>query len=207
MLLVLAAAAYFGRGLWLPKIRGTPTSESAVVAATWQPLTPEGGARAKRLIEQLSSPSGPASVDVAPGDLAAYIVQELSATLPSSADSIRAAAIGDRLCVRAVVRTSDVADKNTLGPLAMLLGAREPVQMCGVIRILAPRRGELQVKEFRIRELGLPGPVIPRLIRQMSGGDRPADLSDDGLPLTTPAYIADVRVANGQITLYKTAQR
>jgi len=33
--------------------------------------------------------------------------------------------------------------------------------------------------------------------------ERPAGLAPDGLPLVTPTYIGDVRVANGRITLYK----
>jgi hypothetical protein len=75
--------------------------------------------------------------------------------------------------------------------------------MCGVLRIIRPGTAELQVKEFRIRDFSLPQPLIPRLIRQMSRGTRPPELSPDGLPLQTPEYIGDVRVQNGEITLYK----
>jgi hypothetical protein len=145
-------------------------------------------------------------VTIVAGDLATYILQELSRTLPTSADSIEAAAIGDRLCVRAVVRTSDLGDKGSLGPVAMLLGDRERLQLCGVLRIIRPGSGELQVKELRVRDLNLPQPLIPRLIRQLSRGERSPDLSPDGLALRTPDYIGDVRVQNGQITLYKNVQ-
>jgi hypothetical protein len=169
-------------------------------------LTPEGATRARRALVALESPRGPTLVNVAAGDLAAYIFQELSRTLPSSADSIEAAALHDRLCVRTVLSIKEIADPRSLGPLSMLLGDRERVQMCGILRIIRPGLGELQVKEFKIRELSLPQPLIPRLIREMSRGQRLPELSPDGLALQTPPYITDVHVANGQITLYRIEQ-
>lgn len=206
LIVVIVLAAFLGRGLWLPKIRGASKSDAAAIAAgTWQPLTTEGGQRAQRVIAQLSQATSVAAVTVGPGDLAAYVVDQLSGTLPASADSVMAAAIGDRLCVRAVVKTNEIADKKTLGPLAMLLGDREPVQMCGVIKIHSPGKGELQVKEFKIRELAIPGPAIPRIIKQMAPNDREG-LADDGLPLQTPPYIGDVRIEKGQVIISKQAR-
>lgn len=203
LLLILAVVAFVGRGLWLPKLKKT---ESAAVANTWQPLTQEGASRAQRLLEQLSRDGGPPSVTVPASELVSYIVQQLSSALPESADSVQAAVIGDRICVRAVVKTTDFADKNTLGPLAMMLGDREQVQMCGVINILSPGKGELQVKSFKVRELAIPGPAIPRLIKQMSPTKRPEGLSPDGLPLETPIYVGDVAVRNGQVIISKQAR-
>lgn len=202
LIVILLVVGFLGRGLWMPKLR----TSSDTAAGTWQPLSQEGAARAQRVLQQLSQDGGPKSVTVPAAELISYIVQQLSSALPESADSVQAAAVNDRLCVRAVVKTSDFADKKTLGPLAMLLGEREPVLMCGVIHIISPGRGELQVKEFKVRELGIPGPAIPRLIKQMSPAQRPEGLSDDGLPLETPAYIGDVAVRNGQVVISKQAR-
>jgi len=193
-------------GLWYWRGRAKPIESGALSSPTWQSLTPAGAQRAKTALERLRAPRGPVFLQVAAGDLAAYILQELSRTLPSTADSIEAAAIGDRLCVRAVVRTSDFGDKASLGPLAMLLGDRERLQMCGVLRIIRPGAAELQVKELKLRDFNVPQALIPRLIRQMGKGQRSPELSPDGLPLQTPGYIGDVRVQNGQITLYKSVQ-
>lgn len=203
-LIVLVVVGYLGRGLWLPKLRKADTPAAA--ANTWQPLTQEGASRAQRVLTQLSQAGGPPSVTVPPGELVAYIVQQLSSALPESADSVQAAAINDRLCVRAVIKTTDFGDKKSLGPLAMVLSEREPVRMCGVINIISPGKGELQVKEFRVRELSIPGPAIPRLIRQMSPSNRPEGLSDDGLPLETPVYVGDVAVRNGQVVISRQAR-
>lgn len=200
----IAAAAFFSRDWWLGRImRGRAPDSVAAVAPTWQPLTTEGANRARVALRRLAVPGGPLFATVQPGDLAAYILQELSRTLPSSADSIEAAAIGDRLFVRALLRTSDIGAREALGPLAALLGERERVQMGGTLRIIRPTLGEFQVKEFRIRDFALPSGVIPRLISQLSRGERPPEIAPDGLPLRTPDYISDVRVSSGRITLYK----
>lgn len=202
LLILVAVAAFLTRGMWMPMIRGADTAAVADTS-TWQALTPEGAQRARTALERVRAPRGPAYVQVAPGDLAAYIVQELSQTFPSSADSIQAVAIGDQLFVRTTLNTSDLGDRSTWGPLGMLLGERERIQLGGSVRIIRPGFGEFRVTEFRIRDLALPQPVIPRLIRQLSRGDRPPELSPDGLPLQTPDYIGDVRISNGTITLYK----
>ena len=205
VVVVIAVAAFLTRDMWMRYIPGRTRADSTQLTTgeRWQTLTPDGAQRAKQALGRLQSPRSPAYTTVMPGDLAAYIVQELSRTLPPSADSIQAAAIGDRLCVRTVVRIADLGDKGALGPLAMLLGDRERLQLCGVLRIIRPGFGELQVKEFRIRDFNVPQALIPRLVRQISRGTRPPELSEDGLPLQTPPYIGDVRVQNGQITIYK----
>lgn len=200
----IAVLAYLSRGLWWGRVTGREAVDrSTVTALTWQPLTPEGSARARSALQRLAARNGPQYVDMAPGDLAAHILQELSRTLPRSADSVEAAAIGDRLHVRALIRTSDLGAKDALGPIAMLLGEQERVRMGGTLRILRPGVGEFQVKEFRIRDFALPQGVIPRLIRQINVGDRPAGLSPDALPLRVPPYIGDVRISSNKITIYK----
>lgn len=205
VLFVLGIIAFLTRDRWLPMLPGG-RSDTVYVAAgseTWQPLTPEGARRAQAALDRLRSPRGPTSATVSPGDLAAYIVQELSKTLPSSADSVQAAAIGDRLLVRAVVRTAELGDPRALGPLAMLFGERERVQLGGTLRIIRPGQAELAVKEFRIRDFNVPPALIPRLVRQMSRGERPPELAPDGLLLRTPEYVTDVRVEKGRITMFR----
>lgn len=206
LVILIAVAAFFTRDYWWPKVRGRFGGDSAGVAdtSTWQPLTGEGAQRARAALEQLRSSRGPVYRTVRPGDLAAYIVQELSKTLPASADSIEAAAIADRLYVRASIRTSELGDPAALGPFGMLLGEREHIQLGGTLRIIRPGFAELQVKEFRIRDFPIPPALIPRLVRQLSPAQRSPELSPDGLPLRTPDYIGDVRIADGEITLYRT---
>ena len=198
---LIAIAAYLTRDSWLARL---PGRRSAATSSVWQPLTVDGAKRAQGSLQQLRAPRGTAFVNVAPGDLAAFIFQELLHSLPSSADSVEAAAIDDRLLVRAIVRTRDIG-AGALGPLSALLGERERIQLGGTLRIVRPGLAELRVKEMKIGNLTVPQPLIPRIIRQISSTTRPPEIAPEGLPLQTPDYIGDLRVANGQITLYKTS--
>ena len=56
LVIILLIVGYLGRGLWMPKLRGS-RAEPATATSAWQPLTPEGGARAQRVLQQLSSQS------------------------------------------------------------------------------------------------------------------------------------------------------
>lgn len=204
LVILIALAAFFTRGYWWSKVWRFGGGSAAVAdTSTWQPLTGEGAQRARTALEQLRARQGPVYRTVRPGDLAAYIVQELSKSLPPSADSIEAAAIGDRLLVRASIRTAELGDRSAFGPFGMLLEERERIQLGGTLRIIRPGFAELQVKEFRIRDFALPPALIPRLLRQLSPAPRAPELSPDGLPLRTPDYIGDVRIADGEITLYR----
>jgi hypothetical protein len=204
VIVVIAVLAYLSRGLWWGRVTGRgPVDRAAVTTMRWQPLTPEGAARARSALQRLGARNGPQYVEIAPGDLAAHILQEVSRTLPPSADSIVAAAIGDRLHVQALIRTSDLGASDALGPIAMLLGEQERVRMGGTLRIIRPGFGEFQVKEFRIRDFALPQGVIPRLLRELRVGDRPPGLSPDALPVRTPDYVGDVRISDNKVTVYK----
>jgi hypothetical protein len=204
LVVVIAVVAFLYRDGWIRILPGGKR-EAGSASSTWQALTPEGAKRVRTALQTLRAPrGGPVYVNVAPGDLGAYILQELAKSLPASADSIEAAAIGDRLYVRAVVKTSELGGSGALGPLSALLGERERIQLGGTLRIIRPGFAELQVKEMKLGSLTLPQALIPRLIQQISRGLRPPEISPEGLPLQTPEYIGDVRVSDGRITLYKT---
>jgi hypothetical protein len=206
VLIVLAAAAWFTRNLWRDRVPFFGRDSAAAVtsgSSAWQPLTTDGSARARTMLQRLEGHSGPVYVNVAPGDLAAYIFQELSGALPRGADSVEASAIGDELFVRAVLPTALLGDRKSLGPMAALLGERERVQFGGRLRILRPGLAEFRVTELKLRDFTLPRALIPRIVGQMAR-NRPADIAAHALPLRTPSHIADVRVANGMVTMYKT---
>lgn len=204
LLIVLVVAGWFTRDRWLHKVPIIGRQPSAGNAtSTWQALSPDGAARARTALRRLEGRSGPVYVNVAPGDLAAYIFQELSGALPTDADSIEAAAIGNQLFVRATIPTSLLGDRKALGPIAALLGDRERVQLGGTLRIVRPGLGEFRVTELKLRDFSLPKALIPRILSQMSR-NRPVDVAPDALPLQTPSHIADIRVGNGIITMYKT---
>lgn len=205
LLAVLAVGAWFTRGKWMSKVTGGSAPATVVAGApVWEPVSPEAGARGKRALESFASPSGPVFTNLKAGEIASYVFQTVGRTLPASADSVEASVIGDALYVRAVVPIKDLAGTGALGPLGGLLNDRERISLGGGFRVVRPGLSEFQVREIKLRDFKVPSGAIPRLIQQMSKGNRPEGIAPNALPVTTPKSLADVRIANGKVTLYKT---
>ena len=202
LVLLLAVGGWLTRDRWLWRLTGRPVASTGPV---WEPLTPEGADRAKRALGRLSQSSGAVYANVSGGDIASYVFQQLSKQLPPSADSVEAAVIGDRLYIRASVRMQELGGASALGPLAGMMGDREQMQFGGTLHVLRPELAEFQVRDIKLRDFSVPSTLIPRLLRQIERGARPAGLSDNGLPLVIPPYLGDVRISSGKITLYKTS--
>jgi hypothetical protein len=208
-LVLLAVVGWLTRDRWLHMIGGTTTSrrDSAGIRPSaegvWQPLTAQGGERARRTLTDLQRPNGPSAVTISAPDLGAYVYQELARQLPPSADSVEAMALGDQLHVRASVRLQELGGRELLGPLAAMLGDRERLEIGGNLRVVRPGLGELVVRDIRVGQLRLPPGLIPRLLRQVSHSERPPGISDAGLPLRLPEYVGDIRVSGGNVTIAK----
>jgi hypothetical protein len=205
LVVLAAAAAWLTRDRWYHRGRAGadgPLSTTVV----WEPLTSEGAERARTAVASLAQRSGPSFANTRPGDLAAYVFMGISKQLPPSAQDVRAAAIDDRLYVKALVKLSDFGGAKVLGPLAGLLSERDTVQFGGNFEVVRPGLAQFRVREIRLRQLALPTGAIPRLLAQIRRGARPPGIADDALPLEVPTYIGDVRVSQGKVTLYKGAQ-
>jgi hypothetical protein len=205
---VLAVGGWFTRDVWMPLLhRATEHVGEARMPAhqpgTWVPAPAEGAARAKAVIEKLASRNGPVYATVEAGALTAFIIQQLSHPLPESARNVEAMVSGDQLLVRCTLNPNDLGDLSQLGPLAQMLGSSEQVQFGGTLDVVKLGLGEYRVQSFRIHDFSIPHAMIPRLIKSYSKGARPPGIADDALPLITPVHIGDVRIRNGQITLYK----
>jgi hypothetical protein len=201
VLVLLAIGAWLTRDRWWHKINGSP---SATAGPQWEPLSPAAGARGKRAIDNLANPSGPVFTNLSAGEVASYVFQTAARTIPASADSAEAAVIGDALYVRAVLPMKDIAGSGILGPLAGLLNARERLQLGGSFHVIRPGLSEFQIREIKLRDFKVPTGAIPRLVQQITHGSRPDGVSPDALPVITPRSLADVRIANRHVTLYKT---
>lgn len=206
LIAVVAVGGWMTRSRWLPRLGLDDHASAAAgsLAERWAPVTEEGSARAKQTVERLGSRTGPVFANIAPADLVSYLFEALSRELPPSAENVEAAVIGDRLYVRASVKLADFGGRGALGPLAGVLGDREPVRFGGTLDIVKPGLAEFRVLDLQVKDLSIPPPMIPRLLQSVARGRRPAGVSPDALPLGVPAYIADVRVHDGAITLYKT---
>ena len=204
VLVAALAAAWFFRDDLLRLLDRPETAAVVPAEPEWAPLTTEGAARARAVVARLERRSGRVYENVQPADLSALVFEELSEqALPPSATNAEAAAIGNSLAIRADVRLSDFGGKEVLGPIATVLSDREQVQFGGVLEVVRPGLAQYRVTALRIGRLDVPPPLIPRLIRRISQGDRPEGIAADAVPLEIPPYIADVRIGVNTITLIK----
>lgn len=206
LLCILAVVGWFTRDRWMPMLHLGGHAAAGSTTTTWQPLSDAGAERTRAALGRLSQPRGPVFATLSGSDVASYVYKSLTRQLPASADSVEVAVIDDRVSMRASVPTRELGGSGVLGPLASMLGDRERVQLGGTLRVVKAGLGEFHVQELKIGNLNIPRAMIPRLLRQMSRAPRPADVSDDALPLPLPSYVGDIRVANGRITLYKNVQ-
>ena len=201
LLVVLALAAWLTRDRWLhflPGARPVATTEPL-----WEPLSPEAAARAKRAIDALSSPRGPVFANLKAAEIASYVFQAAGTSL-AVADSAEAAVIGEVLYVRARVPMKEITSSGALGPLAGLLNDHERLTFGGSFHVIRPGLSEFRLRDVKLRDFSIPHAAIPRLVKQIDHGTRPAGMSPDGIPVKTPPSLADVRIANHRVTLYKT---
>ena len=200
VVLVLLGAGWLLRDRWLANPRA---EEAAASGEVWQPLSPEAAERARSAVQRLSSDRGPVFESLHAADVASYIFEELAKQLPKSAQDVQAAVIGERMYVMATVRLSELGGAAVLGPLASMFSERDTVRFGGVFEVVKPGLAQFRVQEIRVRDFPVPARLIPRLLREMRRGARPEGLSEDGLALTIPPHIGDVRIANGKVTMYK----
>lgn len=205
VLAILACVGWLTRDRWLHTLPGSRSAATTTTTEqTWQPLTPAAAERGRRAIESLNSAGGPVFANLSAAEITAYVSQAAGKMLPSSADSVEAAVIGDQILLRAVVPMKDIAGSGVLGPLGGLLNERERIQLGGSFRVVRPGLSEFQVKTVKLRDFSVPGGAIPRLVQQITKGKQTPGIAADALPVPTPRNLADVRIANGRVTLYKT---
>ena len=104
---------------------------------------------------------------------------------------------------RALVTLDDIRGLDALGPLSGILDKQEPIEFSGTMAVIQPGLGEFRVSSVKVADLSLPSAAIPRLLARLDKSVRPEGVAPNGIAITIPDYIGDVRVARGQITLYK----
>ena len=207
LLILLAVWYWYAR---VPTTTGTTTSTTVGTATSvssgWQPLTAADADRGRAAVQSLGRQSGPVFANLTAAQAASYIFTVVAKQLPPSAQNAQAAIVGDRLYVRSDVELKDFGGSKSLGPLGMLLGDRDSVRFGGTINMLKPGLGEFLVQEVKLGRFEVPNALVPRILTQMKRGKQPEGISQNGLPMVMPAYISDVRISNGKITLYKSVR-
>ena len=208
-LLVLAVAGaigWFTHDSWYPKLRerlGVGPAAVNVSAEKWEPLTPEGSARARLAVGRLSSRNGPVYVDVAAGDLAAYALDPALRELSHDSAGAEALARDDRLYVRAMVNIADLVDAKSLGSLGSMIGGRQEITVRGRLEVVSPGHALFRVDQIALKDLQLPSALIAKIVGRIRPKDRNAAMPRDAIPVHVPLELADVRVAKGHVVLYK----
>jgi hypothetical protein len=197
VLLCAGVYAYLTRDRWMSRVTGT--SDSTTV--TWEPVVESG--KAGDDVASLGRPTGPSYVTVSAAELAALMVESTGHRLPATLDSVEAAVVDETVRVRARVRLDDIRGLDALGPLSGVLGDSERIEFTGTMGVLRAGLGEFRVATVKIGDLLLPRAAIPRLLARLDASVRPEGVSPDGIAITIPEYIGDVRIARGEITLYK----
>jgi len=210
ILICLIALWYWYARVERPAATTTSAASTATTATSvssgWQPLTAADAARGQVAVQSLGRQSGPVFANLTPAEAASYIFTVVAKQLPPSAKNVEAAIIGDRLYVRSDVELKDFGGAKSLGPVGMLLGERDSVRFGGTINMLKPGLGEFLVQEVKLGRIDVPSGLIPRLLTQMKRGKPVEGISQNGLPMVMPAYISDVRISGGKITLYKSVK-
>ena len=204
MLILAVAAGWVFRGKLLPRSDRPIAADSAVV---WEPLTDERATTAREAVARLARSNGPAFVSLSGGEVASYILTALRRQLPSSADSLEAAVIADRLHVRASVKVAELGAAGALGSLGSMLRERERVTFGGQFEIVRPGLVQYRLHELKVREFAIPRRLLPTIVSRIGRGSRPEGVAPEALPLEIPRHIGDVRIAGGKVTLYRTLDR
>jgi hypothetical protein len=202
LLLVLAGAvAFLMRDRWMPRVLGR--GEPAPV--TWETVKEPGAGTQKtgNDIASLGRADGPAYVTVSAAELAELMVASSGHRLPANLDSVEAAVDSETVRVRALVELEDLRGLDALGPLASILDKRERIEFSGTMGVLRPGLGEFRVASVKIADLSLPRAAIPRLLARLDASVRPEGVAPNGIAISIPEYIGDVRVSRGEITLYR----
>jgi hypothetical protein len=174
-------------------------------AIVWAPLGPAGAAGADA-IAPLTRRSGPAYVSLRAAALADVLSAGVSRALPASATRPQVAIVDELVFLRTVVDVRDFAGDGVLrGLLGAALDRRDTLRLTGTLGLVRPGLAEYRVREVHITGIAVPPRLIPSLIDAMRrAADAGADsLPSDALPILLPKAVADVRVANGKVTLYK----
>ncbi len=171
----------------------------------WARLAP-GGTAGREAMARLSRRNGPAYVSLRAPELAGVLATGMAKVLPPSATRPEVAIVDEQVLMRTVVELRDVAGDGALGGLlGVALDGRDTLRMAGTLDLVRPGLAEYRVRELRMAGIAVP----PRLIPSVLGAIRRAaaatadSLPADALPIRLPTAVADVRVANGKVTLYK----
>ncbi len=203
VLLVLGAVGWHFRGKWVPRVKAMVTAEAPAAEAGWAPITAAAGQRAKDRVASLGRRGGPSAVTLTPEEFAAYVLGSALAEVTARGTETQAVVQDGMLYIRTTVRLADLGGKDALGALARMFNETEPLLVAGTLQPVRPGLAQFRLKEVAVRDLKVPRSAVGTLVRRWGPSPRPDSLATDGLPVTLPADVVDLRLADGKVTLYR----
>jgi hypothetical protein len=180
------------------KLRGLPAEPEVAYV-----LPAAGSAQgARRTLERLAEPGGPAYVDLSASDLAALLDAELGRAPRRGLDSIAVGVGGDLVHLRAVVDLGRVPER-VLGPLAPHIRGWQPVAAAGTLAADSAGRLWWTITRLSVSEFPFPRSTIPALLREL---DVPG-LEGASVPVPVPAGVGDARVTAEGVRAYRASPR
>lgn len=204
-LVVLGAAggAYATRHRWLPLV--TPARREALGELAWTPLAPAGAERVRATLRRLEQVDGPVFANVSATDLAAFVLDSLVASIAAGDRPAAVSSRRDEILLRTQLRVGDLGASNVplLGGVA---DRTATVIIGGTLAVDSPGSGVWQVQRIHVDAINVPDWAVPRVARELSTRLGRRGTSDRDIGFTMPSHIADVRVRDGTVTLYKNVQ-
>jgi hypothetical protein len=200
---LVLCAGYVTRHRWMSYVPMVTHRQADVIAGLkWKPVMPTGPAVARAAIARLDSFDGPVFVNVAAPDFVAFA---LDSAVPGITDGSRLAAAavsGGQVYVRAVVRVADLGAENVplLGGIAEKAAT---IVIGGTLVVTRPGTGEWMVKEIDVDAIHVPAAAVARVAHAFAARLKRAGSTDEALAFAIPSRVADVRVRNGSVVLYK----
>jgi len=140
------------------------------------------------------------SVVLSASEVASMIGTGLDPALRSQLDSLQVELRDGSVLVKARLATARLP-KELVGPLAMALRPKEPIEAAGPLEVVGPRRAEWDVRSFSIRSFPLPRDAVPNLISKALGDPRRRTV-----PVRIPDGIREIRVRPSGMTLFGAAR-
>jgi hypothetical protein len=203
MFVLVAGAAYITRHKWVPLV--LPGRGDDVASLKWKPISSDAAARARRAMVRLDQPTGPVFANLTPEEFASFLLDSAASILANPPRPVEAAVQRDKFLLRTTLRIADLGVENApfLGGVAektatVVIGGTLSVERAGL--------GEWRVKSIRVDAIEVPGPMLARVTRTLARRMQRAGTRDDAFGFSLPAQVADLRLDNDKITLYKAAK-
>ncbi len=202
-LAILAMCGWFTKDWWYPRVRALVVASPPAASVTWQPITTDAATAGERAAGRLGERSGPVFASLTPAEFTAWQLAPAMRILGSTAANPEASVHGDTLFVRANVAVTELGDPKQLGPLARMLDGRQPVRIGGQLAMALPGFLSMRVTHLSVNDLKLPSALIANIVKRISVRARTDSLAPGVIALPVPKGVAEVRITDGKIVLYK----